>query len=321
MPIAIADNEDPWGMTVTSYRKVAGKFKTLNAADAARFAGTRRPKLDAVHVIEEGDVRTVIEALLGYGDSFLCLRYKLPKKGTEIEVEVRAHWNERNAMLKLAVPTVFEQSTFLGQVACGVQELPNDGNEAVAQKWLAVVSEKSNHALTCVNDGVYGSDFKDGELRISLLRSPAYSGHPIGEREIIPQNRYMPRIDQGERVFNFWINTGPKTDRLTKIDREALAHNEKPFVLSFFPSGEGKKLRPLVKLDDDAIQMMAFKKAENSGDYIIRLFEPTGKERKTTLILPALSMRQKLTFGPFEIKTLKLNPKSKTLKEVNLMER
>ncbi len=321
LPIVIDDNEDPWGMLVTSYRKVAGKFKTLSAADAARFAGTRRPKLDAVHVIEEGDVRTVIEALLGYGDSFICLRYKLPKKGTEIEVEVRAHWNERNKMLKLSVPTTLKQSKFLGQVAYGVQELPDDGNEAVAQKWLAVVSQKSNHALTCINDGVYGSDCKDGELRISLLRSPAYSGHPIKEREIIPQNRYMPRIDQGERIFKFWINAGAKTERLVKIDREALAHNEKPFVLSFFPSGEGQKIRPLAKLDDDVIQMTAFKKAEKSGDYIIRLFEPTGRERKTILILPALSMRQKLKFGPFEIKTLRLNPKAKTLKEVNLMER
>jgi alpha-mannosidase len=321
LPTVIADNEDPWGMTVVSYRKTAGKFKLLNRKDAARFAGTRRKQLEAVHVIEDGDVRTVIEALLGYGDSFICLRYKLPKQGTEIEVEVRAHWNEKSKMLKLSVPTSFEKSNFLGQVAYGAQELPNNGNEAVAQKWLAVTSQKSNQALTCINDGIYGSDFKDGELRISLLRSPAYSGHPIGEREVIPQNRYMPRIDQGERIFNFWFNAGSKNDRLDKIDREALAHNEKPFVLSFFPSGEGKKTLPLARLDDDVIQMTAFKKAEKSGDYIIRLFEPTGKPAKTTLILPALGMRQKLAFGPFEIKTLRVNPKTKAIKEVSLMER
>jgi alpha-mannosidase len=67
--------------------------------------------------------------------------------------------------------------------------------------------------------------------------------------------------------------------------------------------------------------MSAFKKAEKSNDYIVRLFEPTGEARKTTLILPAVGMRQKLTFGPFEIKTLRINPKAKTIKEINLMER
>jgi alpha-mannosidase len=190
----------------------------------------------------------------------------------------------------------------------------------VAQKWTAAVSDTEPFALTCINDSIYGSDFADGEMRLSLLRSPGYSAHPIGDREYLPQDRYSPHIDQGRRNFRFWFNAGEKTARLEAVDREALAHNEKPFVLSFFPSGQGQKPLPLAKLQDSVVQLGAFKKAEKGSDYIVRLFEPTGKKRTTTLIVPPLGIKQKLTLGGFEIRTLRLDPKKKTLKEVNLME-
>jgi alpha-mannosidase len=320
-PIVMNDNEDAWGMTVRSFRDLAGEFKLLSKTKAAQFAGVRSATLDPVHVIEEGDARTVVEAFFQFNDSFICQRYKLPKQGTEVELEVRVHWNEKNRMLKLAVPTTLSDSHYLGQTAYGVETLPIDGSEAVAQKWVAAVSPKSNLALTCVNDGVYGSDFKDGEIRLSLLRSPAFSGHPILDRPIVPQDRYLPRIDQGERIYHFWFTPGKRTDRLEKIDREALAHNEKPFVLSFFPSGEGKKVLPTLTLDDKTVQVTAFKQAETSGDYIVRLFEPTGKAQTTTLSIPPLKIKKKITLGKFEIKTVKVNPKTRTVKEVGLMEK
>ena len=65
-------------------------------------------------------------------------------------------------MLKLSIPTVGREPRFLGQVAYGFGELPDNGDEAVSQKWLAVVSEADDVAFTCIDDGLYGSDFADG---------------------------------------------------------------------------------------------------------------------------------------------------------------
>jgi alpha-mannosidase len=319
-PLVIADNADPWGMTVRSFRNLAGEFKLMNKSQAARFAGIFGSSLDPVRVIEDGEVRTVIEAFFAYGDSFICQRYKLPKQGTEVELELAVYWNEKNKMLKLSVPTSLKAARYFGQVAYGAQDLPANGDEAVAQKWTAAVSDADKFAFTCINDSVYGSDFANGEMRLSLLRSPGYSAHPIEDREYIPQDRYSPHIDQGRRNFRFWFNAGAKTTRLDAVDREALAHNEKPFVLSFFPSGQGKKPLPLAKLQDNVVQLGAFKKAEKGSDYILRLFEPTGKRRTTTLVVPPLGIHQKITLGGFEIKTLRLNLKKKTLRDVNLME-
>ena len=217
-------------------------------------------------------------------------------------------------MLKLSVPVACAGGKYLGQVAYGVQHLPDNGNEVVAQKWVAVVSNKENTAFTCINDGIYGSDFSKEGLRLSLLRSPVYSAHPGDDGQLyVPQDRYSPRIDQGVRRFKFWFNGGSVKQRLDRIDREALVKNEKPFALSFFPNGEGKKTRPIVVLDDDTVQITAIKRAESKNDLIIRLFEPTGKTRTVTLTIPVFSKKRKITLQGFEIKSLRLSLKNGSL--------
>ena len=319
-PIVMADNEDPWGMLVKSYRQLAGKFTLMSEDEATRFSGVTSGTIKPVRVIEDGDVRSVVEVNFKYENSAICQRYKLPKQGTEIEVEVRVHWNEKDKMLKLSIPTRLKDSEYLGQVAYGVGSLPKNGDEAVAQKWVAVVSHEQDLAFSCINDGVYGSDFKDGELRLSLLRSPAYAGHPIDDRVIVPQDRYTPRIDQGERLFRFWFNGGMVKDRLEAIDREALVKNEKPFALSFFPPGQGAKPKPGLILSDKVIQVSTMKKAEESDDLIIRLFEPTGRTRSTTLSLPYLTLKEIIILNGFEIKTLRINLITGKMVYVDLME-
>lgn len=305
--LVIRDDADPWGMLVKGFRYVMGAFELLSPEAAARFAGVAAPTLPPVRVIEAGPVRTVVEALFGYGDSRACLRYKLPQSGTEVELALRVEWAERDKMLKLSLPDTDSAATCRGQVAYGVEPIRATGDEAVAQRWLAVVSEAGGTAFTVVNDGTYGCDFADGELRLSLLRSPGYSAHPDGEGLHLPPDRFSPRSDQGPHIFRFWLNGGPATDRLAAIDREALAHNEPPMVLSFFPSGEGAPTLPFVTLSDEAIQVTAIKKAEAGDDLVIRLFEPTGQARTATLSLPFAGLAREVRLGPFEIQTHRVN--------------
>ena len=321
-PIVMHDNADPWGMTVRRFRQAAGKFKLMSRAAGAWFSGVTADTLPSVRVIEDGPVRTIVEAVLSFADSLICQRYKLPKQGTEIEVETRVHWNEKDRMLKLSIPTHIPEATYCGQVAYGVAELPNNGDEAVAHKWVAVVSEHHDMALTCINERTYGSDMSDGEVRLSLLRAPAHSGHPTDTgRPIVQQDRYTPRIDQGEHVFRFWLNAGPVVTRLARIDREALTRNERPMALSLSPAGTGIRPPAGVALSGETVQLTAFKQAEDGRDLVIRLFEPTGRKRSTTLSLPFARVRRKVTLRGFEIKTLRFKPKTRRFAEVDLLER
>lgn len=317
--LVMGDSEDAWGMRVRRFDAVVGQFALMAADESARFSGVQAETLPAVRVVEDGEVRTVVEAVFSYGRSALVLRYKLPKRGTEIEVEARVQWAEKDRMLKLAFPIAGDELRYCGQVAYGVGELPANGDEAVAQKWVAVVAD-GDRAVTVINDGVYGSDCSADGLRLTLLRSPAFTGHPIGDRPIVPQDRFTARIDQGERLFRFWLNAGPATERLAHIDREALTHNEAPMALSFSPSGAGEPPQPLAIVRDGATQVSAVKRSEDGQALIVRLFEPTGKARSTTLELPALGLTERIRLGRFEVKTLRVDLATRTVSETNLLE-
>ncbi len=140
-PLVMFDNADPWGMTLRRFRDIEGVFELASPEEASRASGVASPSLPPVRVVEDGPVRTVVEAIFRYGNSFIFQRYKLPKQGTEVEIEVRVHWLEKDRMLKLSLPTLLRGGRYLGQTAFGVAELRADGDEVVAQKWVAVVSD------------------------------------------------------------------------------------------------------------------------------------------------------------------------------------
>jgi alpha-mannosidase len=319
--LVVEDYPDPWGMMVHSFRKVAGSFTLMTKEESARFAGVSLSELDPVRVIEDGPIRTTVEALFKYHSSSLCMRYKIPKRDCALEIEVRVYWNEKDRMLKLSIPTVFREGGCKGQVAYGVEDFKEREVELVAQKWIAVYSTDKQHALTVINDGTHGFDFADGELRLSLLRSAAYAAHPVGDNiHIVPQDRLEPRIDQGERVFRFWVQGGDAASRGLSIDREALVKNESPMILSCSPPGIGKNTHPGIWLDDRVVQVTAIKKAEDRNGLILRLFEPTGEPRSTRVTIPGRSLSFEIDLEAFEIKTLEVDLDTDEIFEVDLLE-
>jgi alpha-mannosidase len=319
--LVLEDYPDSWGMKVRSFRDYEGRFSLMTEGESARFAGVSAPRLVPVRVIEDGPVRTVVEALFIYNQSFICQRYKFPKRGSEFEVEVRVFWNEKDRMLKLAIPTKFRDGSCKGQVAYGVADFKNTNDELVAQKWTGVISSDKKHVLTVINDRTYGFDFKNGEIRLSLLRSPAYAADTGKSWSLGPQDRFIPRMDQGERVFHFWINGGKASERLDLIERESSAKNEMPIALCFFPSGRGKEAVPGLVLSDKVIQATAVKLGEQKKWLILRLFEPSGNKRETRISIPSISLDFDVSLDSFELKSLAVDLGTKEVFEVDLMER
>lgn len=326
-PLAIADDENSWAHKEKSFRTVKGAFTLMSPEEGTKFSGITCGKIvPSVRIIEDGDIRTVVEAVFRYADSFLCRRYYLPKTGTDIKICDKVYWNEKMTMLKLSVPTAFDK-TFIGQTAYGSETLLTNGDEMVSQKWN-LISDGEN-ALTVINNGTYGSDCLDGELRITLLRSPGYSAgksdFSVRKPYIMEQDRFSPFIDQGEHDFEFHITVGSEKERLAHVERETAAVAEKPMVLSFFPIGcipeKENSIQPFAVLSDDVITLAVFKKAERGNDSVIRLFNPTGQKRKTTLSLPSIAFSHEFELGAYEIKTIKINLSTKSVSEVDLTER
>ena len=221
-------------------------------------------------------------------------------------------------MVKLSIPTVLKEK-YIGQGMFGVEPLQMDGREAVSQQWNAAVGE--GRMLGLINDGVYGSDYCDGEMRTSLIRGAGYTAHPIGDRVIMPQDRFSPRIDQGERLYRFVLEGGDADARMSNLTREAQAVNEPPYALSFFPDGETKTVehRPAATLEGEGVQMSALRLSQDGGAWIVRLFECAGKDATAHLELPLCGAKTDVTLKPFEIVTLRVDRGTGAVETANLL--
>ena len=209
----------------------------------------------------------------------------------------------------------------MGQVPYGLEEYPRSEKEKVTQKWTGVLSEDREYMITLINRGTHGFDFIKGELRSSLLRSPAYAAHPVNSKPLVPQDRFEDRIDQGERTFRFWFDAGTAKERLSSISRESTVKNESPPALCFFPSGKGRLPEHSVLIEDETIQMKALKKAEEGNRIVLRLFEPIGTGKKVRVSVPVIKKSIEIIFKPFEIKTLSIDLDSHEISFTDLLEK
>ena len=313
-----ADTADPWKSDGCYIENREGKFILMNEREAAEFAGVPADILAPVRVIEDGDARICVEALMKYKHSFARVLYMLPKSGTDFYADYILYFNEKDKHVRLHMPAAVTFNNFTAQTAYGEYNLPTDGKEQTAHKWFMGYDNYNDNALAVVNRGAYGVSVKDNIMRQSLLRTSAYAALTVG-RPLVPSDRFMPRIDQGERHFSFMFCGGDKKSVTEKIDRVSLAYNEKPMILSFFPNGKGNMINGGITVDN--ARMDVLKQAEDGSGYIIRLFNAKNSPATAHITYKMLNIDidTDINFGAFEIKTFAL--KKDGLTEIPMLER
>lgn len=293
----ITDKADAWGMTVTSYRGVEGSFGLLGEKEAAEYCATQ--ELPVVRVIENGNVRTVVEAVFGYGSSRAYVRYGLPAHGADVDISIRIRFDDKLKMIKLAFPAESVEGV-TGQVPYGRESLLTNGDETVSQRYKLIDEGENAVLIRCKS--TYGSSAEGDEYRISLLHTVPYTAHPLGDRTVMPDDRFMPHMDLSEQIFEFRITGGDKRTLLDRAERLTQQYCEAPYCMSFFPSGAGEKPeRGPVLEGDDCVVLSAFKQSESGKGDVIRLFNPTGEER--TVKLTIREYEYALTLPPFSFET------------------
>ncbi len=303
----IKDSPDPWGMTVRGFKDEIGAFALTDYKSSAKIAGVDADELPPVRVTESGDTRIVIEASLAYGKSEALVTYKLNKPDGSVQIDVRLSFFEKDRVVKFCVPTTLNEK-FVGQQAFGHEELYTNGDECVFQQWVA--AEDRDRAFAVINDGVYGGSFENGEIRATLVRGAAYAAHPIYDRQILPQDRFSPRADMGERLYSFALMAGKKSDIIETVSQKAQLFNEPTFALSYFPNGSGGTPTCGALLAGAGALMTNMHKTRNGG-FAARLFESAGEKRSVNIAFPLLNAESNIELNPFEIATLKISEDGK----------
>ena len=317
-PQVFYDECGAWEGRFDHARQPEAGFVPMTADEATEFSGTKSGPIDAVHVVEDGPVRVVAEALLKHRNSVICQRYNILKSSRSIEVETTVFWRENEKRLKLSIPTILTDGDYIGQTMFGREKLDIREGEVVCQRWSGIFGKE--HALTVINGGSPGSDFTKGEIRVTLLRSAGYSAGTDGVLGgSYHEKMWMPRMDMGKREFRMLLTAGTARERSEHIEREAAAFHQKPYTLPYCPDGRGDRPAPLLLIDEPNVVLSCVKKAEReSFSYIARLYESIGKETEFTMTVPIYGIRKTACLKPFEIKTFRLTPRR--LAECGLLE-
>ena len=313
-PLVVEDTGDSWGAGLGSYRKVLGRF---------RAAGPPA-------VIEQGPVRTVARSVLLYRKSRLVLDLVSYPAWPVLEFRLRLAWNEERRRLKLRFPTRLREAGLFCEVPGGAIHRPADGEEHVHGRWLVV--DGGSVALGVASSGQHGFDFRDGEVRLSVLRSSAYCherGFDLGTRTFgtCPQWKFA---DIGVHEFRLLVAAGRPAAVRSMMPGLADPLAAPPAVDPHLPYDPrpAPPVESLLSLKPVSVRLLACKRSWDGKALVVRLQEAVGRRSKAALRVARSESQERghvpevhapLSFKPFEIKTLRVE-RDGTWGEVPLIE-
>jgi alpha-mannosidase len=287
VPVVMADRSDTWSHGVAAFRDEIGRFR----ADTP-------PQL-----VEVGPARAVVRIPMSYGESRVTLEYTLYARAPRIDLHVGVDYHGRHEFLKLSFPTALGGVTATYETAYGNTVRPANGEEQPAQMWADVsgtLPDGSPGGLAVLNDSRYGYDALDGELRLSVLRTPIYCFHDPAK--VDPRRRYE-YTDQGPCELRVALLPHGGDWRAARVVREGRQLNA-PCLLREEPAHPGR-LAPcfsFASVDCSHCVLEVVKRKEDGQGLALRLVETDGQAANTTLHVAggdfALSLR------PYEIKTV-----------------
>jgi alpha-mannosidase len=302
--IVLDDPDDTWGHGITAYDREAGRF------GEAIFRS-----------IEPGPERGRIQVKTRYGDSSLLQDYRLSASGPELHCRATVNWNEYYKVLKIGIPTILDTGTLTYSIPYGFIERPMNGEEEPGQTWVDIngSDDKGKYGFALFNDGKCGYDVKDGEIRLTVLHSTAWSHHVP---ETLRENEGFRIMDTGVHEFSYAFLPHQGDWRDAAIARRAESFGMKPFVvLTDRHAGAWEGRKEFLTLASPQVAATVLKMAEKGEALVLRLVELAGREAggEVRTILADKPIPYRLR--PCEIKTILL-PLDRKIppREVNLIE-
>ena len=272
------------------------------------FAGEMR--LVSRKNYREGDAE-IVEQKFAYNRSVLVQKVILKDEGRIVDFRCKIDWQETKKMLRVEFEPKYKSDVAVCDIQFGSVERPTQsatieqfGKYEVSMQKYVDISTK-DYGVAFLNDSKYAVNVKDGGVSINLLRSQMY---PCVDN------------DKGEHEFAYAIYPHMGDRYRSDVVKRSLAYNHPLIVCN------AKESEPLLHISNEDIIADTVKFAEDSGDVIVRLYESNGRyaEAEVSLNIPHTGAAEadlmenetnscqesegkiRLSFTPFEIKTLKI---------------
>jgi alpha-mannosidase len=274
-------------------------------------------------VLEKGPLRAGVRVQTTYGQSDMTVDWLLTSGSRRIEARVSLNWHERLKMLKFSFPVDVESPVPTYETPYGVIAREPNGDEDPGQRWIDVTGKRGadSYGLTVLNDAKYGYNVQDSDMRITVTRSAPYAHHGPSPLSSLAPDTEVLWMDQGIQTLRLLLvphKNGWQDVHIPRVAEEFIA----PPVISYqgIHRGTMPKSASFLAIDSPNVIVSAIKQSETGSDLVIRLVETLGQAAAPVLRFPSVDISWRGNIKPFEIKTLRVNPQTGAIKEVNLLE-
>ena len=304
IPMFFNDNSDPWGwrlhdLTTATFSETGWPQEvhknTLSPMKLDNRHKGATKDIDGLTRIEEGQYLTEIQAIFYKDESRLVINYKIYKDVPYIDINYHVVWNEYNKGLKIKFP-LNGQTKFFAQMAFGIEEYAPNGTEFPVNRYVGV--KNGDKVFAVYNrSGIHSASKKGRNLYLTLLNGASYCAHPtFPYLPLTPKGRYDAGIEQGNHDFSLRVGV----NNIEECERISKEFNEPLYGTIFFPHGNGKVVKEMIKLSNPNIVISALKR-RNDGTYLIRLYNGNFVGDSTELNIKGVKENVKLK--KFEFKT------------------
>jgi len=302
--IVLEDWDDTWGHKIIAYDREVGRFGS---------AGSQ--------IIESGPGRGRIQVKTKYGGSTLLQDYILYASSPNLHCRLTVNWNEYYKVLKISFPTVLDMGSLTYSIPNGFIERPMNGEEEPGQTWVDISGrdELGKFGLALLNDSKCGYSVKDGEIRLTVLHSTAWSHHIP---QALDQSEGFRLMDTGIHEFSYALQPHQGDWRDADVARRAESFGMKPLVvLTDRHRGPWEGRREFLTVSSPHVAATVLKMAEKENTLVLRLVELAGRETAGEVRTALADKPIPYKLRPCEIKTILLPlDKQKPAREVNLLE-
>ncbi|HZL09116.1 MAG TPA: glycoside hydrolase family 38 C-terminal domain-containing protein [Prolixibacteraceae bacterium] len=226
-----------------------------------------------IKIVEQGPVRVALEVTKKGQNSEITQIISLSAgdAGKRIEVCNKIDWQSKEVSLKAAFPTTIsnEEATYGLNTAAIKRSTNNEVKyEVPSRQWFDLTNRSNNFGVSILEDCKYGSDKPDNNtLRLTLMYTPKANNYV-----------YQGSQDWGIHNFNYAIYPHVGGWEYAGTPWQGFFVNA-PLIGFETTKHDGRfgKEFSMVKLNTDKVDVMAFKKAEESDYYIVRVNELYGK--------------------------------------------
>ena len=237
-------------------------------------------EVESVRVLEKGDVRTTVEVRKRFLNSTIVQKVQLFNDIARIDFVTDIDWKEKQVLLKAAFPVDIHSDKATYEIQYGNVERPTHWNtswdyarfEVVSHKW-ADLSE-GGYGVSILNDCKYGHDIKDSVMRLTLLKSAV-----------------EPNVDADREEHSFKYSLYPHNGDWKDGKTVQMAYSlNSPFTTKVEEPHPGRlpEKMSIFSLDKENVIIEVIKKAEDSEDIILRLYEYQNKRVKVKCITPLI---------------------------------